>query len=287
MIRKSLIIGVPVLALWVGVISTTAMASGFTCEDRELTDYARPLKQMPASHLPGGQLPFAPRDVEWRSGPSVVVMDDSISYALALHRPISGNGLVARPAQLNWAIGARVELVNDRGRSISLVRRRQWRLGKLRYPERHLDVQVSPGLYRVSLKIRKFGGPLLARYWQFVRVLPLRENLRVGLRGGSHFKPGETLVARIENRGTTEARLPHGSGLAVERLQDGSWTRIEANEPPSTVFEDPVFLLGGRSSECTFFPIPLEVSSGVYRFSGVVETVFGKTRQIIRQFAVS
>jgi hypothetical protein len=146
---------------------------------------------------------------------------------------------------------------------------------------------VDPGLYRVSVKIQKLGGPILASYRQFIRVLPRRQNLAIAIRGDSIFQPGETVVARIENRGTVEALLSTGSGLTVERLEGEAWKRVERPEPPSVQFEDPEFLPGGRASRCSFFTIPTESVSGAYRFRAVVEARFGKRRKVIAQFAVS
>lgn len=137
------------------------------------------------------------------------------------------------------------------------------------------------------VKIRKRGGSTLATYRQFIRVLPRRQILSIGIRDGSSFHAGETVVARIENRGTLGALLPAGSGLAVEHLQDDVWRKVEADEPPSVMFEDPEFLGGGRASRCSFYTIPGGSEPGEYRFSAVVEAGRSKPRIIFGQFAVS
>lgn len=139
----------------------------------------------------------------------------------------------------------------------------------------------------MSVELRRFSGARLADYRQFIRVLPRRQGLRIGIRDGISFQRGEAVAARIENRGTTEAYLPNGSGLTLERLDGEVWAKVKADEPPSVMFEDPEFLPGGCASQCSFFPIPADAEPGEYRFSAVVETGRGKSRSIYRQFAVS
>jgi hypothetical protein len=287
MIAKLLGITLSTLALLVAGLESTAKGAEFSCQDRVLIDYAQALERMPGDRLPGENLPFAPRDLKLRPARSVVVEGEPVSYTLSLKRPIAGNGDLVRPAQLGWVITMKSYSVDQSGRSLALVRERRWRVGKLRRPERPLDVRVDPGLYRVSVKIQKFGGPILASYHQFIRVLPRRQDLNIAIRGDSIFQPGETVVGRIENRGTVEALLSTGSGLAVERRVGESWERVEHAESPSVQFEDPEFLPGGRASRCSLFTIPTESVSGAYRFSALVETRFGKQRKIIGQFAVS
>lgn len=287
MIAKLLGITLSTLALLVAGLGSTAKGAEFSCRERVLIDYAQALERMPGDRLPGESLPFAPRDLKLRPARSVVVEGEPVSYTLSLNRPISGNGDLVRPARLGWVIAMRFDSVGRSRRSLAPVRERRWRVGKLRRPERPLDVRVDPGLYRVSVKIQKLGCPILASYHQFIRVLPRRQNLAIAIRGDSIFQRGETVVGRIENRGTVEALLSTGSGLAVEHLVGESWERVEHAESPSVQFEDPEFLPGGRASRCSFFTIPAESVSGAFRFSAVVQTRFGKQRRVVEQFVVS
>ncbi len=126
-----------------------------------------------------------------------------------------------------------------------------------------------------------------ASFRQFARGASARQRIKIGIRGGKTFYVGETVVARIENRSSHEARLPLGPGLTVERLEAGRWTKIEAEEPPSVMFEDPAFLPEGRASRCSFFTIPPGPAAGPFRFSTVVETKSGKARRVTRQFVVA
>jgi hypothetical protein len=147
-------------------------------------------------------------------------------------------------------------------------------------------MRIGPGLYRASLKIQKLDGPALGSYWQFIRVLPLRQKLSIGIRGGDTFQRGETVASRMENWGTREALLPTGSKLTVERLNGDTWEKFEPAESPSKMFEDPEFLPRGRASRCSYFEIPPDSTPGAFRFSAVVETGSGKPRKVTRQFTV-
>lgn len=274
------------LALWAAIAGSAAQASDLSCRDRLLVDYAQPLEKTPGNLLPGQALPFGPTDLEWRSGRSIVVAGGPISYTLRLPRSVSEDGRLVRPARLGWDLGMRVDSVNRHGRPTGFVRQRSWKVGILRHPYRWFEVHAGPGLYRVSMELRRLSGAPLADYRQFIRVLPRRQDLRIGIRGGGSYRPGETVVGRVENRGTLEALLPAGTGLSVERRQDGAWTKVEADEPPSVTFGPSEFLAGGRASGCSFFTIPADSEPGEYRFSAVVEAGSGKWRSIYRQFTV-
>lgn len=287
MIRRLLAITGAVLVIWTAGSGTTAEGAQFSCWERVLTDYGRALEKMPGDRLPQGELPFAPGGVELRPGRSVVVNGEPITYTLGLDRPISEDGSVVQPANLGWMITLRLDSVDHFGRLKGTFGQRRWRVERLRLPERQFDIRADPGTYRVSVTIGKFGGPSLASFRQFVRVVPLREKLSIGIRGDRNFQRGETVVARIENAGTREALLPTGSGLTVERLEGGLWARVEPNEPPSAMFEDPEFLSGGRASRCSFFMIPVDFTPGAFRFSAVVERGFGRSQKVVSQFAVS
>jgi len=136
------------------------------------------------------------------------------------------------------------------------------------------------------MTIRKIGGRAFASYRQFVKVLPLRDRLGIGIRGGGAYHPGDTVVARVENRGTREALLPEGSRLVAERLEGGTWVKAETEEAPSVMFEDPEFLLAGRASGCSYFRIPSNSTSASFRFSLVAQLGSGETRRVTRAFAV-
>ncbi len=277
------------LAIWGMALEQTASGAEFSCRNRVLFDYARVLKGMPSNRLPGqGGLPFGPADLHLKAGGSVVVEGEAVSFTLVLGRPISSDGHVAQPANLGWTVALTLVPVNRVGHPTGPPDRRRWRVERLRDPERRFGLRASPGLHRASMTFRRVGGRTLATYRQFVRVLPLREKINIGIRDGTAYQPGDMVAARIENRGTNEALLPMGSGLVAERLEGETWVKAETGgKAPSVMFEDPEFLLRGRASGCSFFTIPLGSASGSFRFSAIVQTGSTKARRVVRQFVVA
>lgn len=271
------------LVIWSAITGSLAEAAQFSCRDRVLVDYAAPLAKMPGDRLARGALDFGPRDVELRPGRSVIVEREPIAYTLKLDRAISEQGHVLRPAHVGWGITLKLERVDRRGRPTGPPRERRWRVESLRYPERHLGAQAGQGVYRISVTIRDLGGPTLASYRQFVRVLPLRRMLSVRINGDSQFSPGETVVARIENRGTTEALLPLGVGLTAEHFEGGLWKKIETEPSPEATFPVGEFIPPGRAARCSFFTIPADSTPGLLRLSALAP---GGRKIIFKQFGV-
>lgn len=282
-----LLIAASMLAAWGMSLEANASGAQFSCRNRVLVDYSEALPGMPTDRLLGrGGLPSGPADLDLRAGRSVMVEGEPISFALVLDRPVSRDGRVKRAAKLDWTFALTLDPVNRRGHPSGAPEQRHWHVGQLRYPERRFDIRADPGLYRASVKIQKVGGPTVANYRQFIRVLPLRDKISIRIRDGGAYHPGDTVVARVENRGTREALLPAGSGLVAERLEGGAWVKAEANgETPSVMFEDPEFLLAGRASGCSYFTIPSNPSAS-YRFSVVAQMGPGETRRVVRTFAV-
>jgi hypothetical protein len=277
------------LAIWGTVLGQTASGAEFSCRDRLLFDYSRVLKGMPSNHLPGQSgLPFGPADLGLKAGRSVVVEGEPISFTFMLNRSTSADGHLVQPANLGWTFALTLDPVNRLGHPMGIPERRRWRVKRLRDPKRRLTLRAGPGLYRASVTIREGGGRTLAIYRQFLRVLPLRERVRIEIRDGTTYQPGDTVAARIENHGTREAALPMGSGLVAERLEGETWVKAEADGgAPSVMFEDPEFLPRGRASGCSFFTIPPGSASGLFRFNTAVQTGSAKVRHVLRQFVVA
>jgi hypothetical protein len=287
--RELVLIVGSMLALCGMPLEATASGAQFSCRDRVLVDYGEALKGMPSDHLPGqGGLPAGPADLGLKAGRSVTVEGEPISFGLVLDRPVGGDGRVERPANLDWTIALALHPVNQLGHPSGAPERRRWRVKQLRHPERRFDIRADPGLYRVSIAIRKIGGQVFANYRQFIRVLPVRDKIGIRIRGVvSAYHPGDTVVARVENRGTREALFPDGSGLVTERLEAGQWMRAEPDgEAPSVMFEDPEFLQAGRASGCSYFTIPTNPVSTSFRFSVVAQIGPGSPRKVVRTFAV-
>lgn len=276
------------LAIWGAPPEANASGAQFSCRDRVLVDYAAALRGMPSDRLPGqDRLPFGPADLRLRAGRSVTVEGEPISFWLVLDRPVSGDGRVERPADLDWTIKLTLDSVTRLGHPSGVSEQRRWQAGQLRYPERQFTIRADPGLYRATVRLQQIGGQTFANYRQYVRVLPLRNSIGIGIRGGGAYRPGDTVVARVENKGTREALLPAGSGLVTERLEGATWVKAEADrEAPSVMFEDPEFLPAGQASGCSYFTIPSSSVPALYRLSVVAQMGSDATRTVVRTFTV-
>lgn len=285
---RELTIAGAILLIWGVVLGSTAEGAVFSCEDRLLVNYDQALKGMPDNRLPGrAGLPLGPNDLKLRPGPPVLVEGEPVIYALLLHRRLGEDGHVARPASLGWTIAMRLDSVDRAGRSRGISGYRHWEVGRLREPERQFDLPTrKAGLYRVSMTIEKHGRTLV-RYRQFAVVLARRENLSISIQGDGPYRAGAVVAARIENHGTEEAEAPVGTGLSVERLEEGSWKAVDVSESPSVMFGDPEFIPRGRASRCSYFQIPVDSAPGEFRFSAVVQSGLGKPRKVVGLFGVS
>jgi hypothetical protein len=289
-VRGLLLVAGLMLAVYGTPSEAGASKARFSCQERVLIDYDEVPRGMPNNRLPReGGLPAGPADLSLKAGRSVTVEGEPISFTLDLDRSSSssGDGSVERPANLDWTFALTLDPVNRLGNPSGAPKQRRWRLRQLRYPERSFDIHADPGLYRASVTIRKIGGRILASYRQFIKVLPLRDMLSIGVRDGGEYHAGDTVVARVENRGTREVRLLEGSALVTERLEGGTWVKAEKDEDlPSVLYRGPEFLPAGKASGCSYFTVPSDPVTAAYRFSLVAETGSGKARRVVRAFAV-
>lgn len=235
---------------------------------------SRILKRPSINRLPGNRgLGFGPSDLGLKTSSATLVEGESVNYALAVDRPFQGNGKLARPVPLGWTIEVRITPVNRLGHSLGRSRQRHWMFGQLRFPERSFGLRgVMRGLYRVTILFRDRSGSKLGTFRQFVQILPSRERLTIDIRNDTDYSPGQTVVGRIENHGTTEVSLPLGPGLSVEHFAGERWVSMVGAEPPSIMFEDPEFLRGGWSARCSYFVVPANAVPGLYRLTGTVES---------------
>ena len=259
---------------------------GFACRDRLLVDYARPLEEMRKDQWPAsGVLSFGPSDLMVAPGRSLILEDEKVTYSLDLDRATAQSGRLVRPLSLDALVTLVVASVDRLGRVKHVVRQRTWNVERLLLPERRFGLSVEPGLYRALLTVGK-GRGTTARYSQHLRVLPRRDRVMLAIRGGNTVSGG-AVVARVENRGTTEVLLPEGPGLRVERLEDKGWKHLEIKEAPSVMFEDPEYVPAGNAARCSVFSVASDFSPGLYRFSTIVEFSGRRSRQLFQRFSIS
>jgi len=272
-------------------ISALADPSEF-CRDRVVKDYEGPLRQMISSQPPPEQedLPFGPRGLSiYRMGfGRVALQGESFGYRFSARHGTTRTGRLKHALVLHWDVETTLWAVNRHGHPLRAVARKNQRLGVVRYLQRLESVfAAKPGLYRFDLSFRKPNGRLLGSYSEYFRVVPRRVALRVAVSTGE-VHPGETILGRVENRGTVNALLPNGSGLAVEREVDGAWIKVPSGPPGAIVESTGEFLDAGDATACSSFEISQSAAAGLYRFSAAAEPFGAHERQrlLTRNFTV-
>jgi Big-like domain-containing protein len=227
--------------------------------------YEAPLRHLPPLHRPpiDKPLPFGP--------PNTVLLQEGVSQT---GRIIVGGGrfgymLSSRPRsksqQLGWAVTASLFTLNERGRSRGRVKKIRTRF-KSTGEEPSLSLVVPPkaGFFRFDISFKR-RGKVLGMFSEYLRVLDPVLEVRISTMR-STYRPGETLLARVENVGT-EA-VGYGAGFAIERLTGAGWIRVGPNR---TVWPKYATGLGaGEAGECMKYAIPNDFPIGRYRFSKAI-----------------
>ncbi len=269
-----------------GVSSSYAAnrASGTACNGDVATDFATPFSRMPRVHPPpkSGVLPFAPpRTHLYRSATSQIQAGGGgFGYAFSAERTPT-KGFV-----LGWIVRTKVVEVDADGHEVKLVadRRHIWNVV---HDIRRLDFWVPltrrPAFYRYSLEFQRNDGHRLARYSQYVRVVP--PTLKVALHASAPvYGAGENSVFQVANYGTEP--ISFGSGLTIKALVAGQWV-------PATGFsQSPVRrkafgLEAGELGRCEHLPIPSDTPAGIYRAEKLISSLFsGADKRLTVKFQV-
>ncbi len=253
-----------------------------SCDNQIVRDYERPLRHLPADHLPaGGNLPFAPAGVGLAKlgFRKVFIQGDMIGYRLVVNRAKSRTGHLKHPLNLRWDVQSTLTAVDAHGRPARVVARQARLLGDVRHPE-HVEfgLRGKPGLYRFDLSIRAWNGKVLGSYREYVRVVPLRVRLGIAV-SGSSFHPGEHVIGRLENLGTSTAIWPAGAELKVERYDGEAWSDVRSSNSELPIDGVDEFIYGGHAGSCATFTIPSDAPTGSYRFSTEVESYGARVLQ--------
>jgi hypothetical protein len=251
-----------VLVLAVGAPGAAAAAgteAGF-CETKTLHDYLTPLKGMPKLR----ERPFRARSEPLfrgvrigASGPSLAVNGGSAGYQLQWDE------------NPGWDITVTLAQVRRDGSTVEELGRRRVRLGALApalVTEPHFALPGRPAFYRTTLAIQGRSGRKVAEFGNYYRVVRPRIDIRLVPEAPS-YRPGETLMARLENPGTAFALLAEES--TVEGLQGESWGPV----PDVPAISTPLQFVapGTTSARCVTFTIPASMPPGQYRLAN--ETV--------------
>lgn len=220
-----------------------------------------PVREAPAT----GDLPFGPRTVSLQlwSGP---IFQPGQSVGFWLH---SLNYRGRTP--LRWALRNRLRTVDSAGQTGPVLARGRTRVRMIsarKEVKLFLDLPRDTGFYRYEIEIVDFEGKRLALYGSNVRVERKFWDARLGL-NGDEFRPGDTVLNRLENFGT-EA-IAYGEEFRIQAYRGGQWVPVRN---PSQ--EGWLLWLGylnpGWAGECGALGLPDDFPAGEYRIVKEVGT---------------
>lgn len=268
--RALLAIGTIATCVALGALPGSASASAF-CEEGLVHNYAKPLKQLAPPHYPpiDEHLPFAPARVflgRTGSGP-LIVGSGEVGYRLDFSPRYPGHHF---SPPLHWHVVARFARIDSRGATIDVIQSYEREVGRLRAGEDRPSGDLSlvakisePGLYRAEITFSDSSGKRLAHYGEYFRGLRPISDVDLSL-NGSAFRPGETVVATLENRGTD--LLSYGLRYTIENFDGSSWSSSPIN-PSGPVLAIGLGMGPGGKSSCWAFQIPANAPAGPYRFT--------------------
>jgi len=218
------------------------------------------LSQLPAVSEPpsDGDLPFGPKTVSLvlSQGP-ILPIGQSIGFWLH-----SQNYVGHTP--LNWILRNRIQPVDSAGQAGGVVARGRWRVRRINAANEvklFLRPPPIPGFYRYDIEIADFDGKLLASYGKHLRVERRFWKARLGL-DDNEFHPGEQVLSRVENLGTTTVLF--GAEFSIQRHKGGRWAGIRHPEGGLWL----AWLRGmdsGLAGSCSSLRLPRDFPAGDYR----------------------
>lgn len=257
-------LGTTVVVLIYGCAASTvpAVARSF-CDGQQVVDYARPFGHMPSVRLPPvtGRLPFAPKvRLDDTRGPGIETGPGSFGYLLSYASES------ARRTHLEWQVSGRLIAINRQGRAIGVIGTRTRTIHVLP-PNRFLSFGVKfssrTHFYRYDFVIRRLHGRRLAKYSQYLRVLPPRfvAQLRLSV---SNSRPGGDIMLRVANLGTQT--IVYGEDLRVEVFDGTTWT-VTSSFPKRADRRISRRLQAGFIGGCIDLPVPSGAPPGRYRLA--------------------
>jgi hypothetical protein len=263
------------------------------CAKRLVRDYGRVFSRLPGIPRPrrDGRLSFGPGGIYFAESPKrILVPGNAGSHAFSFSLTSHGNG--DRVFRLNWLMTARIVSIDARGESNGAFAVSKKKLGtvaesELGRSELRLRVPARPGLYRAEVTFTSTAsGDQVGRVAQYLRVLTPRTTVRLGILGTFTVKPGESVVARVENLGTRRILSPEK--YTLDRYEAGQWQPVQGDAQNAPSIIRPIE--AGFASPCTHVSIPADSPSGLYR---VVAPAFaaaaangGRWLEVVRQFRV-
>jgi hypothetical protein len=252
------------------------------CADKLAVDYSLPLQSLPPVPRPprSGRLWFEPERVTLYSVANGAIrsLGDYFGYALAVNGPDG-------PPLFNLEVRTEFRRMHRNGEEGPVIRERRRILkGRKNGDELDFSLRLSggTGLFRYRIEFARPGGPHLATYAEYVRVLRPHFAPLLKLSKAS-YRVGEQVLLQVQNRGTIE--MMYGSDVTVERLTDGEWMQNPFGNAP--VQRRAALLSAGRASRCYQLQIPNQTLAGRYRVSIVASSRRSKhPRRVYASFDV-
>jgi len=232
-----------------------------TCPVGTAIDYLAPLRQLPQDHpLPtDGHLPFAPRHLIVTAPRSLLLAGEAVEITLGADAPHASY-------RLGWTVTLKVRRVDPAGRPGRLVGQRRRRFpGYRSYATNPVDLRVRDldriGIYRSDIMIAT-GYRRPTTFRQYFRVVKRKVDVNLHVDKAAYL-PGETVAARLEDRGTTSiTTVPN---FELQGWNGTQWAPVDGKP---TWFSGPATSLpAGAVGNCEHFPLPANLEPGPYRLA--------------------
>lgn len=236
------------------------------CKVQFIPDYVSPWKGLPeVRSMPAeGKLPFGPGNIfVEKSGDGPVVFGAGKVGATIYNRYVRG---VPPRADLDWLFTLSLVQVDRRGRRLGAARLISKRIGDLGGDEEVsllLQVNRGPAIYRLGIGIFDQSRKPLGQFGEYVRVMRERPSRARLALNKSSFYSGESVEARIENRGPRS--LFFGLSYRVEAFDGDDWTASAIQPPPMPLIG--LSIRPAEAASCWRFQIPPEAAVGRYRLA--------------------
>jgi hypothetical protein len=256
-------LGLALGCIAVGVYVDEARGSG--CVPAKTVDYLRHLRDLPAiKHVPSDhRLSLKPKGLRLLPIGGLLPGGGKAGFRLEAES--------LQTYRLGWKMNLETYQVNARGKPVRQLASKRLRLESPRVlgsdpASMTVSLSAQPAIYRQDLTIRDGHGSQVARFSEYVRVVPYRKKARLTA-SPQVVAPGGLVFARIENLGTVS--LSFGPAITLEQRTAAGW-----NVPPGQPkFWPPIAIEigGGAAGECEHFRLPHGLSPGTYRLTKEVQ----------------
>lgn len=167
---------------------------------------------------------------------------------------------------LDWTVTAQLWAIDRQGIALREVDRGELavrRLAGARRPSIFLKpLENRRGFYRFDMQIANRGGKVIGSYGTYFKVVRPTSGLARLQLARDVLRPGQQLLSRIANYGSET--ITYGAFFAVQRLEDGKWSRASDLNPK--YWDGWSAILGpGLVGKCSSLSIPLLTPPGRYR----------------------